>query len=388
MLDFWEKCAPWLTARGYSLYPRWRPDPHADPRLSRWRAPASSMSASFPYATCIRNQLNPDRMRIPPSKIAWAQDILHRDIVLKLIDTDSVEYGIYQTLLRCKKLSNSKPESTGPGVLPPLAILETPFRYSIVAMPRWGDEPLAESLNIVADIFQFMRCTLQGLSVLHTHRIAHRDITNPNILVNCYDPTTEIMDEGMLAEHRRSGAARYCLFDFNLSIQLPPDTCLRNCRRPAIEAYTAMTSYIPDDTFRGEPWYNPFAFDVACLGNMFRTFYWGATATVPMLAPLFDMMTTHNLDRRFTAEEALEFLDYVWSQLSKDTRNAPLSLEVDFGCQTHPEMYWDLTPPRFDEQWRHYKAPPRSVIVQFLTRFLQIPYVWRLVLFTRDTLNM
>ncbi|KAI0645512.1 hypothetical protein C8Q79DRAFT_697473 [Trametes meyenii] len=400
MVEFWQRCRPWLTARGYTLYPERRPLAHSESGHPGWYAPLSSTSGSFPYATCIRQNIQ-GVPRWPPSRVAWAQDTLSRDIVLKLVDTDSDEYSIYQTLLRCKELST--PERN-PGVLPPLAILDTPFRYSIVAMPMWGWALHLRELDNIADIFQFMRCTLQvtslpfytyvynlfvqGLCVLHAHRIAHRDIDTTNILINCYDPTSEVALEEVVAEHRRSGAAAYCLFDFNLSTQLPSDTSLRHCRRPAIEALTAMPAYMPNDTFLGEPSYNPFAFDVGCLGNLFRTFFWRAASIMPLLAPLFDRMTTHNLTRRFTAEEALAFLDYAWSQLPESAHDACLSSEARKDHQIQHGMHWSLTPPGFEDQWSHYKTPPYGWAARILDRALvQIPQAWPLVTFVRKMLN-
>ncbi|KAI0675111.1 kinase-like domain-containing protein [Trametes maxima] len=387
MLAFWQKCRPWLAARGYALYPERRLVPPSDPRESAgWFTPISSTSAPFPYATCVRkNDPHRGRPRMPPSKVAWAQDVLHRDVVLKLIDIDSPEYGIYYTLLRCEELSN--PERS-PGVLPPLAILDTPFRYSIVVMPMWGGNPPLEDLTSVTDIFQFMRCVLRGLVVLHAHRIAHRDIDTSNMLINYYDPTSEVTDREALVEHIQRDGAHYCLFDFNLSIQLPLDACLRGCRRPAIESFTTLTSYMPDDTALGEPLYNPFAFDVGSLGNLIRYFYWGAASAAPLLAPLFDMMTTHDLARRFTAEEALEFLDYAWSQVPESVRDAPLSLRASWNCWAHPEMYWSMTPPGFEDQWSHYKTPPRGTAASILSHILRIPYTWPLVVFVRQVLNV
>ena len=44
-----------------------------------------------------------------------------------------------------------------------------------------------------------------------------------------------------------------------------------------------------------------------------------------MLAPLFDRMTTHDLTRRFTADEALEFFQNEYSQLT----------EEQLGCHTY-----------------------------------------------------
>ena len=77
-----------------------------------------------------------------------------------------------------------------------------------------------------------------------------------------------------LREHRQKGDPDvfYALMDFNQSIQLPADTCLRTCRRPAKESWYGAMAYKPlhSDVCLGEAEYNPFAFDVLMLGNMFR----------------------------------------------------------------------------------------------------------------------
>ena len=77
-----------------------------------------------------------------------------------------------------------------------------------------------------------------------------------------------------LREHRQKGDSDvfYALMDFNQSIQLPTDTCLRTCRRPAEESWYGSVLYKPiySDVCLGEAEYNPFAFDVLMLGNMFR----------------------------------------------------------------------------------------------------------------------
>ncbi|KAI0675110.1 kinase-like domain-containing protein [Trametes maxima] len=384
MREFWGKCRLWLTARGYTLYPERQPSPHFDTEHPGWYAPLSSTSAPFPYATCVRNNF-PCTQLWPAPRVVFAQDNLNRDIVLKLVDTGSDEYHIYQMLLRCKELWS--PERS-PGVLPPLAILDTPFRYSIVAMPMWGRGLHLHGMDNIADVFQFMRCTLQGLCVLHAHRIVHRDIDTTNILINCYDPTSDFIHEKVVAKHRRNGAATYCLFDFNLSTQLPPDTSVRHCRRPATEAFLVMPAYMPNDALLGEPSYNPFAFDVGCLGNIFRIFFWRAASVAPLLAPLLDMMTTHNLTHRFTAEEALAFLDHAWSQLPESAHGALLSSEAGGDGQIPPEMHWSLTPPGYGDQWSHYKTPPYGWTARVLDRIMQIPRAWPLIALIRRVLNV
>ncbi|KAI0363261.1 hypothetical protein BV20DRAFT_958641 [Pilatotrama ljubarskyi] len=201
-------------------------------------------------------------MRCCQIRLAWAQDSNHRDVVIKLTNRDFDEYRIYSALLQCEEL-----QMPGKclGVLAPVAILDTPHNYSFIVMPMFN----------VAQIIRFMRCTLQGLAVLHAHRIAHRDIHQSNILTDCYSQETEDAYMGPAhAEHRRAGEASYCLYDFNLSIQLPLDASLLECRRLAKEATITQSAIQPNDIILGEHVYNPFAFDVGCLGNLFRVHFW------------------------------------------------------------------------------------------------------------------
>lgn len=58
--------------------------------------------------------------------------------------------------------------------------------------------------------------------------------------------------------------------DFDQSIILPEDTDLRTCLRPADETRYGDGTYKPWNGDFGEPSYNPFAFDVGMLGNIFR----------------------------------------------------------------------------------------------------------------------
>ena len=64
-------------------------------------------------------------------KCAPAQDNHDRDVTIKLVNTYTHEYRISQDLLRCEALFGHDYQ----GVLPPVAILDTPYRFSFVVMP-------------------------------------------------------------------------------------------------------------------------------------------------------------------------------------------------------------------------------------------------------------
>ena len=55
-----------------------------------------------------------------------------RDVILKLIRTNSHEYKIHEELLRCSVLFGQE----CPGVLPPVAILGSSYDFSFIVMPR------------------------------------------------------------------------------------------------------------------------------------------------------------------------------------------------------------------------------------------------------------
>ena len=60
--------------------------------------------------------------------------------------------------------------------------------------------------------------------------------------------------------------------DFDLSLMVPHDVNLKKYRRPYQESF--MGSYLqPRDTSQGEFDYNPFVFDVGCLGVMICMYY-------------------------------------------------------------------------------------------------------------------
>ncbi len=131
---------------------------------------------------------------------------------------------------------------------------------------------------------------LQGLSFLHSRRVAHRvrlvcsyyaamflllnapqDIDEHNIMSNTYSLWGYSPAFGnTLAQHRRTSRVLYCLFDFNLSVRFTLDKPLHVCRLVADPSTMSGTPYGPLDVSLGEYDYNPFAYDVACLGNMFR----------------------------------------------------------------------------------------------------------------------
>ena len=57
-----------------------------------------------------------------------------RDVMLKLVKKGSDEHRIYEDLLHCGELLGKKFQ----GVMPPVAILDSQYDFSFVAMPRYA----------------------------------------------------------------------------------------------------------------------------------------------------------------------------------------------------------------------------------------------------------
>ncbi len=93
------------------------------------------------------------------------------------------------------------------------------------------------------------------------------------MVVSCYRPDYDVEQfRNDLRELRGGVDIIYAFMDYDQSIQLPPDVSVKDCRRPSKEAWMGLDLYKPLDVWLGESQYNPFAFDVAMLGNLFSSY--------------------------------------------------------------------------------------------------------------------
>ncbi|KAI9067547.1 hypothetical protein FKP32DRAFT_1563515 [Trametes sanguinea] len=373
MLYFWMAWEAWLASRGVFL----ALEPYADdPRWKDWYIPPTTAPAAHPYAHRARAEDKFPKWRVdmPTRRLAYAQDAQHRDLVLKLTNTDSHECKAYERLLQSV---NNGDGSTCVGVLCPTAILQTPHNFCFVVMPRWGPLGKLDELESVREIGQFMRCT-------------SKDVQESNMVVNCYCP--DILYPNLLGavlpQHRRTGDVHYSLIDFDISLCLPMETSLTAYRRPSWEAYLGTPLYHTQDVDFGERDYNPFAYDVGSLGNFYRIWFWIAVPFVPQLAPLFDKMTTHVVAERLTAAEAAEFVDTIFAQLSDSVLDTPVNLTPNEDCLINPDLYWSQTTPQFRDAWALYKTPGMCFGARLLDWILDKPVGWRTIKFLRRALRI
>jgi hypothetical protein len=100
---------------------------------------------------------------------------------------------------------------------------------------------------------------------------ALQDLSSGNVLVNFFgDSTWPSQDNYLRDEFLSNDKALYAMFDYNLSVVFPPGTLPHERRLPFENSFTGLVMGRPNDTAQGEFDYDPFAWDVACLGIQLR----------------------------------------------------------------------------------------------------------------------
>jgi hypothetical protein len=98
-----------------------------------------------------------------------------------------------------------------------------------------------------------------------------QDLSERNILVNYFgDSTWPSQDDDLRDVFLSNDKALYAIFDYNLSSIFPPGTSPRERRLPFEMSFIGLAMNRPYDTAQGEFDYDPFAWDVGCLGIQLR----------------------------------------------------------------------------------------------------------------------
>lgn len=172
-------------------------------------------------------------------------------------------------------------------------------------------------------------------------------------------------DKDARIQFRENGSIRYCVFDFDLAIVVPQTSS--PCLLPIEMANVGSPWHHPTDADEGS-YYDPFKFDVACMGHMFFLYNvsccslsestWHALrsgrnwqhliSVMPLLAPLFHRMSTPDVGYRFTAAEALAFCRYIRQVYSDLNAKLPSQLVHEMPISTDP---WEYFPSEYVPLW-------------------------------------
>ncbi|CAA7268457.1 unnamed protein product [Cyclocybe aegerita] len=197
----------------------------------------------------------------------FAQDSQRRHVAIKLIPNKTDELHILKFLGR-QSLETLKDNCIAP-ILEFLSIDGS--NCCFVVMPRWGTDIHLPPPNTLRDVLQIIHSMLKGLAFLHRNNVLHRDTSMTNVLVNHFSSDIPSNNNPIRVKLRDSGHLLYALFDFDISIIVPADIKREEYRLPYTMSWWGWTR--PYDTAQGEFDYDPFSFDVGCLGRVFCTPY-------------------------------------------------------------------------------------------------------------------
>ncbi|KAF8890482.1 kinase-like domain-containing protein [Infundibulicybe gibba] len=373
-LAFWMSYKDYLAFRGYTFYETipWRTHESFRP-LSLYPPPPA-----HPYAVACYDPSKTLNTTHPSGLRFCAQDSSHRDVVIRLVGNDTEEYRIHTLLSTCQEIYTME---SFPSIIPTIEIIPSPYNFSFIVTPRWGRSPADPDFTTVYELLYFIKSILCGLTFLHSCRIVHRDIDWKNILINHFSYNHSFGHKERIP-HRASQQARYCLFDFDISLIVPIGTD----RLPAELSMVGSPWHHPGDTHQGEFDYDPFAYDVACMGIMLSRFNY-LVPTIPLLAPLLDRMTTHVVEHRFTASNALEFCEFIMENLPQSELKKVLPRKPTDG---YPRVVdrWEKLPVDFARAWSAYRETPLSYRIHILRWIGDWQLGWRLLRWVRRTLRI
>ncbi|GJJ07968.1 hypothetical protein Clacol_002175 [Clathrus columnatus] len=374
---FWESKRDWFSEKGYTLF-KFECLRSSIPLLD---TPSLNVESSeYPYAFCGGDLPYPDSEVLEAynsEKVCFAQDQQGRHVSIKKLSKED-ETRIYHLLFEKRK---SLAENS---ILPIIEILEYKDLCFVVT-PRWGDGPFFCGRISIRDILHYIRCLLKAIYFLHSNCIVHRvsvamacdhmlvltksikDLKDDNTLVNHFGAYCRNRRNEMRPKLRSAGKLTYVLFDFDLALLLPST----ECRLPSRVSFYVMTAIIPFDTSHGELDYDPYKFEMGCLGIFLCETFQHYIPSIPFLAPLFDRLITDKLELRFTAEEALQFFDQMHAKLSPQQLSLDAPIDIDSIIPFwEPEKHdrWEGLPEEFVKEWGHFRAPKPSLYTRFLRR--------------------
>ncbi|KAF9560144.1 hypothetical protein CPC08DRAFT_494012 [Agrocybe pediades] len=383
-IAFWysQNTFEWFENHGYTLY---KPlDESCSTTVPRLPFLEDVYEGEFPYAAYDGSPA-PDVLHLdissrppvplrayePDFKVVFAQDRQNRHVAIKLVRRGTDECRILE-FLKEQPLETLKENC----VLPVLDILPIDG-FCFVVMPRWGSDLTEPPYQTVNDVLQMMHAVLKGLAFLHRHNIIHGDLNIGNILIDNFRDGRYNEYDQLRLMRRAEGRARYGIFDFDFSKMFPQEINSCDCWIPVLTPYLWGTFNFTNDCAQGELEYNPFVTEVCTVGIMFSDYFQHVIPSLPILAPFFDMLTTHKLQQRFTASEALAFFeDFYYNLSDKQLQKVLPWLDGTELCHPYDDSdRWATVPSELAQKWAKYREPPLSWKTKALRKLFK-KYKW------------
>ncbi|KAK7683327.1 hypothetical protein QCA50_013589 [Cerrena zonata] len=282
---FWRDHQAWLAEKGYI------PRVHSQPdRTPLWTDKREACQNYWDGAISKRSDLI-DAIRLSDGET----------VMMKTFSRDENPHEKEITTFLASEPAKSHPRNHS-NVL--YEVLDTPGKdMSLLVMPAL-DRFHEPGFDNIGEVLECLRQIFEGLQFLHNCGIAHRALTDRNIMMDSRKLRSRSYDDIPLVKNpfsRTPQAPRYYIIDFGLSRRYPFDNSHRLNICPEVK----------DD---------PFAMDVCCLGNVIQRRILETYTGCEFLQPLVDAMCDPDVQRRLTIKEVVEQYDQIlhsrwWWQL-------------------------------------------------------------------------
>ncbi|TFK74308.1 kinase-like protein [Pluteus cervinus] len=309
---FWRDRAVWLEAQGYKLRPRYQPG---------WEPviPLDGDGLLDENLGSLARASIVDAIRVKDGK----------RVLLKRVDRSEWRHELETSRLFSTEPLASDPRNhcipledvISPPDEPDLKFIVFPFLQQLVALP----------FDTIGEIVDFLRQVFTGLQFMHHHHVAHRDIGEPNVMMD----GDELFPDGWNPKFasllpngekftkvftRTQLPPKYYLIDFGLSRRYDPSD-----PNPLEEPVFGGDRTVPE--FKtGKEAYNPFQTDIYYMGNMIRRLiteglpphyiYCKGYYGTGFLRPLIKDMTQADPEKRPTIDEVIARFDKMCKGLS------------------------------------------------------------------------
>ncbi|KAG8921539.1 hypothetical protein FRC01_000196 [Tulasnella sp. 417] len=293
----WAERYEFLKRSGYLLRPRYRPG-----WVAPWKLKPRLYSNDFEEGISSSRTALMDAQRLSDGKTIYLKHTKK--------DSPEVEIGQY---LSSEELRNNPRNHC----LPVLEVLrnEDDPEHVLLVMPwlRRIDSPEPASVRECVD---FVQQTLEGLTFMHEHKVAHRDCAWGNIMMDGrrlypqgwhpqqwgFYPNGKVM-RGDEPSRTGVGGVRYYLIDFGISTKGQDETLGIHGQELSPE----LSDTVP---------YNPYKLDVYILGMTYQHFLIERHLGLDFLLPFIEYMTPKNPSERPSAAEALQRWNKIAQEMS------------------------------------------------------------------------
>ncbi|TCD66664.1 hypothetical protein EIP91_001082 [Steccherinum ochraceum] len=284
----WRERYTYLEAHGYVLRQRYRPD---------W-VPSWLNTGFAPYS-CEDSIMSLEDQILDAVRL---RDNL--TVAIKIVSSASEEITIARLLSSAESSRNPNNHC-----VPIEDVIPDPLNpnKSLLIMPylRPFDSPPFE---VVEEVMDFIKQTLEGLCFIHSQGIAHRDCTSGNIMMDgrslfpdghhpVYKRATQDISGEARHFNRVGRSIRYYYIDFGMSSHFKGD------ESPYVLGAKGGDQDVPE--LSNEYPYNAFMVDIFILGHLYEMEFLQVYLGLSFLEPLVSALTHSQPERRPTAESAL-----------------------------------------------------------------------------------